>query len=381
MRKGELVVLGVIQEQHAERCRLFAQWQGFEWPIVQDSFTEIGLAVVPVAVLIDEYGIVISNRPRRNEITDLVAQSTKPPAVAAPKLSANETTVEFKTELFKQNKAEPIARVGMADAILKWQPKQVASAIEHYRKAAAALGAKHELANAIRFRLGVAYRKLFDLEGGKSTQQFQLASESWSAALAGNPNQYIWRRRIQQYGPGLSKPYPFYDWVEKATSEIAARGETPIALTVPLTGSEISAKQKRFKRASSTSENPDPNREITADSSLVLVEASLVPAEPKPGDTVRVYLHFQTQGGKWNNESTPMQIWIEPSGGESNKRLIEVQNGKSATSTESRWVEFEFQLDKAASQATISGFALFNVCEADDGACLFRRKEFKIPVF
>ena len=48
-----------------------------------------------------------------------------------------------------------------------------------------------------------------------------------------DPNQYIWRRRIQQYGPRLDKPYPFYDWgAASAREEIAARGETPVGLTV-----------------------------------------------------------------------------------------------------------------------------------------------------
>ena len=58
---------------------------------------------------------------------------------------------------------------------------------------------------------------------------FQRAVEAWSRALEIDPNNYIFRRRIQQYGPRLSKPYPFYDWVSRARDEITARGETPYA--------------------------------------------------------------------------------------------------------------------------------------------------------
>ena len=37
-KAGELVLLGVIQEQHPDRCRLFAQWKGFDWPILHFDF-------------------------------------------------------------------------------------------------------------------------------------------------------------------------------------------------------------------------------------------------------------------------------------------------------------------------------------------------------
>ena len=59
---GKLAVLGVIQEQHAERGRLYAQWKQLKWPIVQDALTRLDLDVVPVAVFIDEHGIVQNTR-------------------------------------------------------------------------------------------------------------------------------------------------------------------------------------------------------------------------------------------------------------------------------------------------------------------------------
>jgi hypothetical protein len=39
----------------------------------------------------------------------------------------------------------------------------------------------------------------------------QKAVQYWTMALDMDSNQYIWRRRIQQYGPRLEKPYSFYD--------------------------------------------------------------------------------------------------------------------------------------------------------------------------
>jgi hypothetical protein len=64
VRDGKLVLLGVTQEQHPERCRLFAQWKGFDWPILHDPINVLESSAVPVVVAIDEHGIVRSVRPR-----------------------------------------------------------------------------------------------------------------------------------------------------------------------------------------------------------------------------------------------------------------------------------------------------------------------------
>lgn len=58
----DLVVIGITQEQHPDRCQLFAQWQGFEWPILWDPLNLTGSNLVPALFAIDEYGIVRGNR-------------------------------------------------------------------------------------------------------------------------------------------------------------------------------------------------------------------------------------------------------------------------------------------------------------------------------
>ena len=50
------------------------------------------------------------------------------------------------------------------------------------------------------FRLGVCHRMRYESERGLPTD-FQRAVDLWSQAVSIDPNQYIWRRRIQQYGP------------------------------------------------------------------------------------------------------------------------------------------------------------------------------------
>ena len=69
--------------------------------------------------------------------------------------------------------------------------------------------------------------------------RFRKAVEHWERALALDSNQYIWRRRIQQYGPRLDKPYPFYDWIPEARADIEARGQSPVTLAVEPAGAEF----------------------------------------------------------------------------------------------------------------------------------------------
>jgi hypothetical protein len=64
VKEGRLVLLGVTQEQHADRCRLFAQWKQFDWPILHDPINLMKAPAVPIVVAIDEHGIVRAVRPR-----------------------------------------------------------------------------------------------------------------------------------------------------------------------------------------------------------------------------------------------------------------------------------------------------------------------------
>ena len=63
VRQGRLAVLGIAQEHHSDRCRLFAQWKGFDFPILHDPINSLGPKVVPLMVAIDEYGIVRAVSP------------------------------------------------------------------------------------------------------------------------------------------------------------------------------------------------------------------------------------------------------------------------------------------------------------------------------
>ncbi len=395
---GKLIVLGVVQEQHAERARLYKQWKQYSFPIAQDSVTGLGLAVVPIPILIDEHGYVMKSRLKPDDIGPLVSQPAPKPESPAPKLDPRHVTVEW-LKANSQRKPTIEYSVAVGDALLRSDSsKATKEAIMWYRSAAAALVEQGpaELLGQIQFRIGVAYRSLYDqsIGDGQDPANFSNASTFWSLALEENPNQYIWRRRIQQYGPRQIKPYPFYDWVQKAQQEIAQRGESPVALSVPLSGAEMAQPGRRFEASAANDNNPDPKSKIVRDDeNLIRVHATIVPMFVDPGQPVRIHLRFDPRAGKWNNEAGELQVWINESkfGTHSVSRLGHA-NAKKPSSNETRTLEFEFKVDKEAvgkielagkdktGEIELTGYALYYVCKSEDGQCLFRRQDFTIPI-
>ena len=58
LKAGKLVVIGVMQDQHADRCRLYRQWRQLKWPLYIDSLNTLDHRVVPIPIFIDESGII-----------------------------------------------------------------------------------------------------------------------------------------------------------------------------------------------------------------------------------------------------------------------------------------------------------------------------------
>ncbi len=143
------------------------------------------------------------------------------------------------------------------------------------------------------FRLGVAHRMRHE-SAGRRPGDFQAAIDAWGRALELDPNQYIWRRRIEQYGPRLAKPYAFYDWVVQAKAEISRRGETPVPLTVEPYGSELAGPVRDVLAEASAPVEPDPKGQIHRDEErLIEAEVVVVPARVRPGQAARVHVTFR----------------------------------------------------------------------------------------
>jgi hypothetical protein len=372
---GKLRVAGILQEQHADRALLFHQWKAMDFPLMVDSFNELGVKVVPIHVLLDPQGRVVAVNPKPQALRDYLASDAARAVDAEPVPSPTPTDPHA-----QELTPEQLLSAGTTRLTYGVSENQ---AIAHLRRAT-----EHP-ATAARawFRLGVALRHRFE-DGGASTD-FAEAVKAWSSALALDPNHYIWRRRIQQYGPRLDKPYPFYDWVPTARAEIKARGEVPRALRVEPVGAEMTAPLPRGQAASTpNSESPMPDlpegaNKITHDDGLIRCEVIVVP-DTQGRTAARVHLSFEPnalRAAHWNNEVEPARVWLQlPEGWSSPTPFLELPHSDQEVSSETRTVEFELRGPKDSTHSTIPIVLLAHVCEGVDGTCVYRRIEVSIPL-
>lgn len=384
LEQGKLQMAGIIEEQHPDRARLFMQWKQMKWPILVDSLNLLDIDAVPITLAIDEYGVIrkvgIPLKDAQTFAREFVSQTFAPP------LPNTERKIEHPNldKLRERTTVNtPEAWRDWADGLVVWEPpNRLGEAIAAYQKAI-------ELApqdGRTHFRLGVAYRKRLDSEQRRESD-FQLAVDQWQRALNLNPNQYIWRRRIQQYGPRLDKPYSFYDWVTTAREEIRARGETPATLVLKPSGAEFAHPAKSFEARPGTLQEPDPEGHITRDNGeFIELEVAAVPSIIKAGAPVRFHVAFRPNlknKAHWNNEAAGLRFWLNPPPDwVVESREISLESPPQATSQEVRQIEFEMRAPAEAKseRVKIPGYALYYVCEDVKGTCLYRRKDVSLLV-
>jgi tetratricopeptide (TPR) repeat protein len=391
VKEGKLVLLGVTQEQHPDRCRLLAQWQGLGWPILHDPINVLGPSAVPVLVAIDEHGIVRSTRPRLDTFeTDFLGKSFPdeargggPPRRLTPDVPSGRAGPDFEALRRRAEKeGRSTAWRDLGDALALWGGEErVSAALDAYTRAAK-LAPKDA---ATQFRLGVCYRRRYE-SGQRQAGDFQAAVDRWSRALDLDPNQYIWRRRIQQYGPRLDKPYAFYDWVSVAEKEITARGEKPVALRVRPGGAEMAQPLKAFPAKAPPARPPDPEGKVRRDNKgLIRAEVTVVPPHARPGQAVRIHVVLRPDArhkAHWNNEAEPLRLWLgPPEGWQVAQRLLVGPRVKKAVTEEERALDFEVKAPAGArGKARLSAYALYHVCDDDGGQCRFLRLDIPIEV-
>jgi hypothetical protein len=375
---GELAMIGIVSEQHPDRARLFMQWKRMDWPILVDSLNLLDVTAVPITVLIDEAGVVRATGVRRTEQLEEFLALPAPEEPAEPVEAAAPDLASLRRAAADGDAA---ANVALADALVMWgEPSDLTEAIESYLRTVA----PDSEDGRVFFRIGVAQRRRFESDH-RQPDDFADAVIAWQAALELDPNQYIWRRRIQQYGPRLDKPYSFYDWVHEARREIEARGEQSAPLAVEPSGAEFASPQKEFAPGVAAQE-PDPQRRIDIDDGE-FIEVRAV-ATPGTGGqrAVRAHVSLAPRADRrahWNNEADPLAVWMHvPEGWSADQRLATGANPPSAVSDELRSVEFELSWPEGAERGarTLRGYALYNVCEDVDGVCLYRRQDFEVPV-
>jgi hypothetical protein len=384
IRQKKLVVLGIAQEQHPNRCRLFAQWQKLNWPILHDPINVMQVRGVPIEVAIDEHGVVRSLRPDLKTFETEFLDKTfapngenspgKPEKAIKPDLAALRRGAE-------QSRSSDAWRQ-LGDALVLWEgPAGVNDAIDAYTQA---IRIKPEDGDA-HFRLGVCYRIRYESRQQKPAD-FQKAVDHWTRARQIEPNQYIWRRRIEQYGPRTSKPYPFYDWVQTAASDIKTRGEKPVELRILPTSSEIADPGSSPGNEQPDVKPPDPQGRILRDRQrLISAEVTVIPPRVKPGGTVRVHVTLrpdEKRQAHWNNEAEPLKLWIDPPAGwKAQPQLMTAPQGNQPETSEPRHIEFEIRAaNDASGTSELSAYALYYVCEGAGGTCSFLRQDIPIKI-
>jgi len=343
VKSGKLKVAGIVQEQHPDRARLYMQWEEMDWPVLADSYNELGIKVVPITLLIDESGVIRFKNPKAADLESFL-QTHYPKGSLPKKIPAREFEVG---DLKKQGAEEP------------------ENAVAH-------------------FQLGVAYRKRYD-SGKSGGDDFAKAIASWRKALELNPDQYIWRRRIQQYGPRLDKPYSFYDWVNQAQSEITARGGIPHPLTAEPSGSEFADPGNGKEATLEKVPHPDPEGKVTSDEEgLVAIQAVVVPSTKGDGKSVRVHLEFSPQNElevHWTNDAGNLSFFPESDGVEILDQQGPGEVPPMPSTAETRKGEFEVRpLAGKTLPKEIKATAFYFVCEGVDGVCRYLRQEVTISL-
>ena len=220
-------MLGIVLEQHPERARLFMQWQRMPWRLLHDPFNLLALPYVPLTLAIDEWGIIRAAQPQLARADELIERfvdaELAPPAEAPQFVTVPPDLPALQRAAAANGDAATWADLGAQMAL--WHGETVLDEALAAGERALSLAAVGEAQT--HFQQGVVYRMRHD-SARAEPGDFHRAVSHWSAALRREPNNYIWRRRIQQYGPRLAKPYSFYDWLPRARAEVRERGEEPL---------------------------------------------------------------------------------------------------------------------------------------------------------
>lgn len=354
---------------------MFMQWQQMDFPLLHDPFNLLNLPDVPVTLLLDEHGVIRLNNPNLNRLADIETQVLDRAFVRPADLPDTHTAAPDMAIL--KAATEPgraIDWLTYADALALWGgPERLDEAI-----AAAQQALRRQPDGKTHFHLGVLHRWRYDSAYGQP-DDFRQAVEHWAAALRFDPNNYIWRRRIQQYGPRLDKPYAFYDWVREARADLRGRGEEPLPLAVEPGGAEYAYPVESFGVGDPARIGPDPEGRITRDTQQVSIETAVVPPTIRPGDSARLHLTLRVQARtRWNNKGQEIMLWLElPTGWEAESRLLRLPNPAAPVSAEPRRFEVEVCSpgDSVPGPVTLSAYVLYTICENISGVCLYRRQD------
>lgn len=356
---GEVKIVGLIQEQHADRCALFLQWKQMDIPILVDSLNRTGVSAVPLLWAIDESGVVRKTRPDVKWFRDTFVKTDYPKTTSEASSAKAESNPDTNVGRFLAKNWD--AAITGLQADLQKDPTDAVAW----------------------FHWACASRARYDHAGGNVTD-FQNAITGWSKALQLAPNNYIYRRRVQQYGPNMKKPYPFYNWIAQARKDIRVRGDVPHPLIAEPRGAELATPSRSFVTQEASIAEPDPTQQITSDATLVRAETVVSPDPVVAGESVRISV-LLTPSVKhdvhWTNDAGTATLVVKTGELKVDQPIQEspVPTGV-ATSEEVRQFDFEVLLPKTELPEHLNAYVVYYVCSGAEGECVYRRQDIKIPL-
>ena len=173
-REGRLQLMGVIQEQHPDRCRLFMQWKEMGWPVAVDALNRLGFDAVPITYLIDESGVIRFVNPGPPELETFLATTYPRPRVL-PEAPGAPPEI---TSLVPGHPGTSYEWRDYADALFLWGGEaRLGEAIGAYTRALASADDDGPL----HFRLGTVYRRRYD--SGRIKRDLEWTVRSYADAI------------------------------------------------------------------------------------------------------------------------------------------------------------------------------------------------------
>lgn len=356
--QGELQEFAVAPEQYGDRMALFMQWKEMTFPVLMDPLNILDVDKVPILLLVDQAGIIRFQNPSDKDLKEFLA-----------------TEYQESRNQLKRPSATP-HELAAATALIQ-DEQALATAIAGYQK----LSQKNPKDAKTSFQLGVLLRARYD-QGAANGEDFQEAVLAWSGALARTPSQYIWRRRIQQYGPQLDKPYPFYNWVSEARKVITARGETPLPLLIEPSGSEMAGPARGNTPTSSQEKYPAAQGTIPSGEKAATLEATLIPHTSKEGSEGHFRLHLRVTPKAqhhWTSDAQEAQLWLIPDSGEPRFLTSEITPlaADEEVSEKGRVLEGSLSSKEARSGKLV---LFYFICSDDPPACTYLASELALAV-
>lgn len=386
----ELRHIGIVEEQHGERAALFQQWQQLAWPVLVDALNLLDVRNVPSVVAIDEHGIVRLIDPTLDEVREnfLYVEYYNSGRDLSPRVPEMPPDL---VALAARPAASASEARALGDALMLWgEAGQRVDAVDAYRQAlqlalsastTQGVAAEPEL-GATYFRLGVALAARHD-SAASVAGDFRSAMQMWTRAVELDPQNSIWRARLEQFGPRVNQPFPFYDWVPVATRAIRARHEEPLPLSASFTNAEL-AQPSLARAVVEAPTEPDLHGRIVRDSHLVVeVDSAFAPARLERGGSVRLHLELRPSAQarvSWNDENCPVQVWLQPPAGCTLSAALLIAPVAGATRRVEADLTWPNDLLELPPADAITGYALYTVKRVDTDSSLYLRQDFTIAL-